>query len=184
MKRRKNKAFKPWKISQKTKFLIKGSSQQTMIPAHVYKLIWLDNDEEQGTLHGNFKLNTTLDSVYLTLPNGIQTIDSIAFTNLASDVSFGREHDGDPNWILFNEPTPNASNRIREIPEPDYFLIYPNPATDFLYFTQTKTVHLYDILGKHISSFTNVKLIDVRDLAQGIYILKTEEGQVMKFTKS
>lgn len=171
------------RASNKTKFLIKGSSQQTMIPAHGYKLIWLDNDEEQGAVHGNFKLNTTLDSVYLTLPNGLQTVDSIAFNNLASDVSYGREHDGDPNWIIFNEPTPNASNRIREIPELDYFLIYPNPTEDFLYFTQTKTVYVYDILGKHISSFTNVKLIDVRYLAQGIYILKTDEGQVMKFTK-
>lgn len=172
------------RASNKTRFLIKGSKQQTMIPANGYKLIWLDNDEEQGTLHGNFKLNTTLDSVYLTLPNGLQTVDSIAFNNLASDVSYGREHDGTSNWILFNEPTPNASNRIKEIPELDYFLIYPNPATDFLYFTQTKTVHVYDIIGKHISSLSNVKLIDVRDLAQGIYILKTEDGKVIKFTKS
>ena len=172
------------RASNKTKFLIKGTRQQTIIAPHGFKLIWLDDDEEQGTLHGNFKLNSTLDTVYLTLPNGMQTVDSIGFNNLASNISFGREHDGNANWILFNEPTPNSSNRIREIPEPDYFLIYPNPATDFLYFTQTKTVTVYDIIGKHIVTLNNTKLIDVRDFAQGIYILKTEEGQVMKFTKS
>ena len=168
----------------KTKFLIKGTSQQTMIAPFGFKLIWLDNNGSQGTMHGNFKLSASLDSVYLTLPNGLQTVDSIPFNNLATNVSIGREHDGDPHWILFNEPTPNSSNRIREIPELDYFLIYPNPATDFLYFTQNKTVNVYDILGKHVLSLSNVKLIDVRDLAQGIYILKTEDGQVIKFTKS
>ncbi len=177
MKKKRKKFLKP-------KFLIKGTSRQTIIAPHGFKLIWLDDDEEQGTLHGNFKLNSTLDTVYLSLPNGVQTIDSIGFNNLASNVSFGREHDGNANWILFNEPTPNSSNRIREIPEPDYFLIYPNPATDFLYFTQTKTVTVYDIIGKHIVTLNNTKLIDLRDFAQGIYILKTEEGQVMKFTKS
>ena len=168
----------------KTKFLIKGTSQQTIVQPKGFKLIWLDNDANQGSMHSNFKLNASLDYVYLSLPNGIQTVDSIMFQNLATDVSFGREHDGDANWIIFNEPTPNSSNRIRETPEPDYFLIYPNPTTDYLYFTQTKTVNVYDILGKQILSLSNVKLIDVRDLAQGIYILKTEDGQVIKFTKS
>ena len=172
------------RANNKTKFQIKGTSQQTIIQAHSFKLIWLDDDEIQGTMHANFKLNATLDSVYLSLPNGIQTVDSIGFNNLTSDLSYGREHDGDSTWIVFNEPTPNASNRIKEIAELDYFLIYPNPTSDFLYFTQSKSVTVFDILGKNIMSLTNIKIIDVRDLAQGIYILKTEDGLVIKFTKS
>jgi hypothetical protein len=172
------------RANNKTKFQIKGTSQQTIIQPRSFKLIWLDDDENQGTLHTNFKINANLDSIYLTLPNGIQTIDSTGFNNLPSDLSYGRQHDGDSTWIVFNEPTPNASNRIKEIPELDYFLIYPNPTTDFLYMTQSKSVMVFDVLGKNIMSLTNIKIIDVRDLAQGIYILKTEDGQVIKFTKS
>ena len=168
----------------KTKFKIRSSNQQTIIPAKGFKLVWLDKDTIQGKLHGNFKLNATVDSLFLTLPNGFQTVDSVTFKNLETNISYGREHDADPNWISFSEPTPNSTNRIKKISEPDYFLVYPNPTSDFLYFTQIKNIDIYDVLGKKLSSHMNTNIINVTQLAQGIYILKTEDGQVIRFSKN
>jgi hypothetical protein len=144
----------------------------------------LDNDTVQGIFHGNFKLSTTSDSLFLTLPNGNQTVDSLGFLNLKANVSYGRQYDGDDTWITFSEPTPNSTNRIKEIPELDYFLVYPNPTSDILYFTQSKNVEIYDLLGKKIVSLIQVKNVNVTSLAQGIYLLKTDDGQVVKFSKN
>ncbi|MES2565977.1 MAG: CotH kinase family protein [Bacteroidota bacterium] len=170
--------------TNRRKFKIKGTGKQTIIQPKSFMLIWMDDDTLQGKLHANFKLNATGDSVFLTLPNGVQTVDSIGFKNLESNKAYGREIDGDSNWIIFDVPTPNASNKIMEIPELDYFLVYPNPTSDYLFFTQSKNVEVFDILGRKLLSFPNIKSIDVRDLAQGIYILKTDTGEVFKFKKS
>lgn len=168
----------------KTKYRIKPTRQQTIIPPRGFKLIWLDSDTIQGTFHGNFKLNAASDSLFLTMPNGIQIVDSLGFLNQKANVSFGRQHDGDDTWITFSEPTPNSTNRIKEIPELDYFLVYPNPTSDILYFTQSKNVEIYDLLGKKILSLIQVKNVNVTSLAQGIYLLKTDDGQVVKFSKN
>jgi hypothetical protein len=168
----------------KTKYRIKPTRQQTVIPPRGFKLIWLDSDTIQGTFHGNFKLNAASDSLFLTMPNGIQIVDSLGFLNQKANVSFGRQHDGDDTWITFSEPTPNSTNRIKEIPELDYFLVYPNPTSDILYFTQSKNVEIYDLLGKKILSLIQVKNVNVTSLAQGIYLLKTDDGQVVKFSKN
>lgn len=170
--------------TNKTKYRVRNTSQQTVIPPRGFKLIWLDNDTVQGVLHGNFKLNTSFDSLFLTLPNGNQTIDSIGFVNMTSNVSYGRQHDGDDTWISFLEPTPNSTNRIKETSEFDYFLVYPNPTSDILYFTQSKNIDIYDMLGKKVASSLQVKYINVSSLAQGIYLLKTEDGQSVKFSKN
>lgn len=168
----------------KTKFKIKAINQQGIISAHGFKLIWLDKDTVQGRLHSNFKLSASIDTLFLTLPNGIETVDSLMFKNLGANLSFGREHDADANWIIFNEPTPNATNRKRVIPEPDYFLVYPNPTSDFLYFTQAKTIDIFDVIGKKIASYVTTNTINVSNLAQGIYILKTDDGHVVRFSKN
>lgn len=171
-------------FNYKTKFKINPSNQQSIITAHGFKLIWLDKDTVQGKLHASFKLNASIDSLFLTLPDGIHTVDSIIFKNLTSNVSYGREHDADANWIIFDEPTPNATNRKKLIPEPDYFLAYPNPTSDFLYLTQAKNIEIYDVIGKKLSTYTNATTINVSHLAQGIYIIKTDDGQVVRFSKN
>ena len=173
------------KSTNKTKFKIKTSTNQTTIPPFGYLLIWADTDTLQGTLHANFKLNSTTDAVYLSLPNGIQVVDSVLFQNQITDISYGRQHDGDSTWIAFKAPTPYATNRIEviETPEPDYFLVYPNPTSSKLYFTQTTSVTVYDLLGQKTINADAVKFIDVSGLAQGVYILKTENGHILRFIK-
>lgn len=60
-------------------------------------------------LHTNYKLSAEGESIVLTNPQGI-TIDQITFSSLVSDISYGRQTDGNSSWVLFPEPTPGESN--------------------------------------------------------------------------
>jgi len=92
----------------------------TTIPPHSYKIVWFDEDLDQGPLHINDKLGGGADAVYLIDTDGITVIDSYIWTEAADlnvdDRSIGRLPDGSDNWILFgagqtNPCTPGASNQ-------------------------------------------------------------------------
>ena len=86
-----------------------NDADATTIPANGFLLLWADNDEEQGTLHTNFKLSAGGEYIGIFTPNGI-LLDGFAFDEQLADISFGREPDGDENLVFFQNPSPNASN--------------------------------------------------------------------------
>ena len=59
-------------------------------------------------LHTNFKLNSSSDMILLSDPQE-NIIDSISFSNIPTDMSFGRQLESD-FWSLFAEPTPLSTN--------------------------------------------------------------------------
>lgn len=173
-------------VTNKKKFQIKKSSSQTIIKPNGFLIIWTDVDTLQGNLHTNFKLNFTGDSVYLTLPNGIQTADSVFFNGQTSNVSYGREQDADPNWVFFSSPTPNATNIGVGIVEQkeNKFIIYPNPSNFELNITSPINCIVYDIYGRVIGDYKNTVKINIAHYKQGVYFLKSEYGIVFKFIKT
>ena len=76
-----------------------------------YLLVFASGDDTiiDTYLHTNFKLSSEGEVLVLTNSQG-QTIDSIEFSVLPPDVSYGRESDGDNNWVYFTESTPLNSN--------------------------------------------------------------------------
>ncbi|GAB5398818.1 MAG: hypothetical protein Aureis2KO_04030 [Aureisphaera sp.] len=62
----------------------------------------------------------------------------------------------------------------------DSFIIYPNPTERIVYFNRVTDVALYDITGKRIAVYRDVKSIDIAGMAQGTYLLKTKEGDTKK----
>ncbi len=86
-------------------------SDATTIPSGGYLILWADKEADQGTLHlGEVKLSSGGESIVLTDPDGITTIDSYDFLEQVADVSEGRETDGASTWTTFDTPTPGASN--------------------------------------------------------------------------
>ena len=75
---------------------------------------WLDKDSIQGVLHANFKLSTEDEGVWLTAPDGITVLDSIAYPPQQTDISYGRACDACEGWEFFNVPTqaPNAQTPV------------------------------------------------------------------------
>jgi hypothetical protein len=78
-----------------------------------FLLIWADNDQEDGSLHTNFKLTSDGEDVGLYDVNG-NLIDGLSFDAQTEDVSYGRVTDGVSEWQFFENPTPGISNEESE----------------------------------------------------------------------
>lgn len=80
------------------------------IPAGGFLLVWLDDDEEQGAYHANFKLSADGESVVLAAPDG-EVLDVVTFGPLAEDQSYGRLPDGTGNPAPLATPSPGETNQ-------------------------------------------------------------------------
>lgn len=69
---------------------------------------WLDDDEEQGEEHANFKLSADGEELILINPEGTVE-DSVRFEALEADQSYGRVVDGSGEFSVIS-PTYNSSN--------------------------------------------------------------------------
>ena len=126
-------------------------------------IIWCDEDQEQGSLHTNFKLSSGGEYLALVLPDGQTILDSITFPVQDQDVSYGRSANDQDQWIYMT-PSPGASNSglmIQNDPVPaDAFRInrlYPNPFNSSLRveFTMDKVhdpveIHLISLTGRTV----------------------------------
>lgn len=74
-------------------------------------VFYADNETSQGDHHTNFTLNETSGGqVLLYDTDGTTVIDSISFSALATDISYGRVGDAYPTWQEKTRPTAQASN--------------------------------------------------------------------------
>ena len=86
-------------------FLTLGMSVIPSNPRAVHPILLLPNKY----LHTNFKLSADGESLVITNPQG-NLIDQISFSTLRSDVSYGRQPDGENAWFLFSNATPENPN--------------------------------------------------------------------------
>jgi len=155
------------------------------IPANGFAVFWCDNQTGQGIYHTNFSLNNTVGE-FIGLYNKTtqQYEDSLLFTPVPQNHSYGRESDGSATWIYFDQPTPNASNQTTSIIEftTNSFYVYPNPnATKTLYSSTKITGAIYSITGKIVGTINNSQTISIANLTSGVYFIKTVDGGVVKF---
>lgn len=82
-------------FSNLTKFRIpSGSSSATTISGNDHLVFWFDEEIYKGPTHANFKLSGTGERLALVASNGTTIIDSITFSELSYDVTYGRTTDG------------------------------------------------------------------------------------------
>lgn len=70
-----------------------------------------------------------------------------------------------------------------EITNVEEFSIYPNPTLQEVYFNRTQDVALYNTQGQRLRVYRNVRMIDVSQLAAGVYYLRSAEGQIVELVK-
>jgi hypothetical protein len=99
--------------------------QSIVIEPKSFKILWADDNPEQGADHLTFKLSKKGEAVGLFDTDAClqRKIDLIVFTEQTTDYSYGRFPDGSPTWQIFTRPTPGASNQI-PTPAESLFLIY------------------------------------------------------------
>ncbi len=158
-------------------------------------LIWADKDEDQGDLHAGFKLSK--DGEYIGLfdveASGYALIDEIDFGEQETDISYGREQDGDDQWITFNSPTAGTSNNESSIEElsNNGISVWPVPANNILHVQINNlteaTLSITDIAGRKIQNINlnnSEATINITDFKPGVYFVYVEETKAyVRFIK-
>ncbi len=133
-----------------------------------YKIIWCDNEPQEGQEHVGFSLNKTGENLGLLQIVGNDTvfIDSLSFSEQLSNVSYGRFPDASDKWELLLKPSPGNKNIYlkysdKSLSSPQLFQNYPNPfnlnTSIPFYLSEMNdiTIDIYNIKGKLIISLTN-----------------------------
>ncbi|MBO4739650.1 MAG: T9SS type A sorting domain-containing protein, partial [Bacteroidales bacterium] len=84
--------------------------------------------------------------------------------------------------FTFNKTTGIVENALEEVK------IYPNPARNILYINNVENanIDIYSIAGQRVKTIKNVtgnQDIDVSDMANGMYILRMQDGQNTRVEK-
>lgn len=91
-------------LSDETKWPIPAG---TVIPANGFLIFWADGTD--SGMHTLYKLGSEGEEIGL-YDHNLNLVDGFAFALQETNISYGRETDGSPNWAWFSESTPNASN--------------------------------------------------------------------------
>ncbi len=154
----------------------------TILGPQEYKIIWADNDFDQGQFHANFKLSSGGEELVLSDDQG-NIIDFVEFDELEPNLSYARVPNGTGEFVIkdptfgFNNEDTSSSNDL----EKALVTIYPNPVNDQLYLTnrngQLTNAELFNSVGVKImnKSFVDSTSMEMFDLSAGIYILKVNQ---------
>ena len=176
-----------------------------VIAPNEYKIIWCDEDQEQGLLHTNFKLSSSGEYLALISSDGFSIIDSLTFPQQDEDISYGRLNQFDTAWDYMT-PTPGSINEVLSIQNdfyPESFQIlrlFPNPFNsnlnielDINIAQKDIKIHLYSLLGSLVATKhykinnIGIQLISIdfssNEISSGIYILRVESGNFMQSKK-
>jgi hypothetical protein len=85
--------------------------KQTTIKPGEHKILWADNDTEQGPLHLGFKLNGLGGEIGISA-DGRSCFESLSYGPQSADISYGRYADGTDVWRTFPTPTPGVKNSL------------------------------------------------------------------------
>ncbi len=165
--------------------------QNSVIPANGYMLIWADQDPSTTSyLHANFKLSATGEQVILSNYTGT-ILDSISFGVQTADQSIGRCANGTGLFTVFTTPTPEALNCVTSIEEQNSindFLVYPNPANNYVIVDlknrrENCLIKIIDITGKIIyetNTGENTHYINVSEFSNGLYFISINNQENKK----
>ncbi|MFM2316144.1 MAG: hypothetical protein RLZZ155_476 [Bacteroidota bacterium] len=156
------------------------------LDAGEFQLLYADKEPAQGLNHLDFKLNDTLETVYISevQNNARVLIDSITYSNIPINHSYGRATDANPNWIDWTVSTPNASNLPVSVNElVSEISIYPNPVIEVLRSSEKISGRIISSSGQTVLLFSNTQEIDCRNLSSGVYTLLTDKS-LFRFIKS
>ena len=151
------------------------------ISPNSFPLVWVDNIGEG--MHASFKLGKAGETCAIFDKNGA-LIDQITFGLQTKDVSYGRQNDGETPWVSFLKPTPGASNNadvgIELVGQQLGF--YPNPTSGMVYLVNVPNESTFKVMSMNGASlmegYVNSAL-DLRDLQNGMYLIKVNTGQAI-----
>ena len=163
------------------------------LPAGSYSIIWADSEDAQGSSHANFKLSSAGESLFLSDAHQV-LIDSVLFPEQIENVSYGRMPNGFGDFTFLSPTFEKSNDGANLIPLDDalIFNLYPNPATDLLYFEiesqSNSTIQIIDLLGRIVfkSDLTAGIItgeLSVSDLNAGLYVVSVMSNDTVMSKK-
>jgi len=124
---------------------VKWSFPNITIASHSFVIIFASGKERGipgDQLHTNFKLKSSGEPVLLSNPQGV-IIDQVTPDPIPTDISYGRQPDGNSSWYFFDDPTPGSANNslgFSGIADPPVFSIDGGSYTGFVSVELTSSV--------------------------------------------
>lgn len=150
----------------------------SVIAPNDFLLFFADEQSSEGWNHTNFRLRNNGESVLFLSPDGFTVADQISFGTQEADTSFGRLTDGSPQWVLFTETTPEASNNgaavtVSEKDGTVSVVPYPNPVNkgEDVQWDVPRKWYLYDATGRPALEGYGRNFNVPGQVSSGVYIL-------------
>ncbi|GAA0871360.1 hypothetical protein GCM10009117_05060 [Gangjinia marincola] len=141
--------------------------------------------------------NPTIDNmIRLTqTPRGAEITGAVG-TPDGKSVLVNSQHPSTDNPFPYNNSLTFAitgfdnADAIGALSTPDFdgkpeegFSVYPNAVEEILYFNKVTDIAIYDLTGKRIAVKRQAKSYDTQHMSAGTYLIKTAEGEGVKFIK-
>lgn len=179
-------------LSSKLKYKIpQGKNGETIIEPGTYKLLWADDDVEQGPLHLGFKLSADGEELglYQKVGTSIEKADEVVFGPQEPLTTFSRIPNITGEFVITGKATPLAAN-ILELTtgieeDPDALVsLFPNPSTGSFRIESTRPgrlmVEILNTSGQRVAQRTDAESGDefsLRNDSPGVYIVKIQVGE-------
>jgi len=192
-------------ITDKSNNPIKFELPDSLIQPYSHVIVWLDEDQEQGSMHANFKLSKSGEFIGVYNKSTFAPIDTLSFGPQIDDLSFARLTDAEPTWD-FTKATPGTPNIFTSI-DSDFESkpvktaisnVYPNPfnpstTISFILGKNTSVqLDVFDVMGRKVQNLISNSSYsagnysakwDARSVASGIYIVRLQTEETVQFQK-
>ena len=169
---------------------LKWAFPDTFIAANGYLIIWADENGSEAGLHASFKLSGSGEQVALYDSTNAIVVDEVIFGAIPTDMGYARVPNGTGPFVI-QDPTFNMNNEssttvLKDLPKND-FTLFPNPATNTIFINTSKeklkNLTVFSIFGEKIIHETHTNKIDISHLKSGMYFIKINNNQAIKFIK-
>ncbi|MBO7067245.1 MAG: lamin tail domain-containing protein [Bacteroidaceae bacterium] len=151
-------------------------SEESIIPAHGYRIVWCDNREPISQLHAAFKLENT-DNAFVSIhAEDDSWADSLQYQAQGRWQSYGRFPDGADRYALFDRITIGGTNHINTntvITTPD--LETSMKTVRLPQHRQIISIQYYNLNGQRLQNITGVRIL----IRQIIYDDGTVESKMI-----
>ena len=154
-----------------------------------YGAAFLGTDGTAGPAHMMTMLDTLMPFVGLYTANGT-LVNGLTYTSaIAVDgYTYGAKNDDyAQGTVTFTQGTPEATNvggpilSVISTNAVNPLNVYPNPVTaGNINFNKVVSFNVYSITGQVIKTVSNVNRLNVSDLDNGVYIIKTTENEIVR----
>jgi len=158
------------------------------VPAGGHIVFYANKGEATSVLNLNFKLSGGGEQIGLWSPDQ-SVIDTLTYGEQTTDISYGRVVDGDPEWVFFSTSTPWLPNEqgvvvsVVSYSNVDFIplSVYPNPVIgSVVNFNKVVNIQVYNLAGQRLFVDNNVSRLNVDQFDTGLYLIQTDEGELVK----